>query len=110
MVRPVMPFLEYMANYDYIAEALCENRDRPYLECNGKCYLEKQLNETSNDSHNHNAPAPKIDLKDYPVSLVQVLDEEISEQEEFLSENHRYSNITLQEFRNTFDKPPALSV
>jgi hypothetical protein len=27
-----------------IAKTLCENRDKPQLKCNGKCYLRKQLN------------------------------------------------------------------
>ena len=48
MVRPVMPIIEYYANYEYIATVLCENKDKPYLECNGKCYLSKELQETKN--------------------------------------------------------------
>ncbi|WP_310590593.1 hypothetical protein [Dyadobacter sp. 3J3] len=30
-------------NRDYIAKILCENRDKPKLHCNGKCYLAKIL-------------------------------------------------------------------
>jgi len=30
-------------NRTYIAKVLCENRDRPKLNCNGKCYLAKKL-------------------------------------------------------------------
>ena len=30
-------------NRNYIARVLCENRDRPQLNCNGKCYLAKKL-------------------------------------------------------------------
>lgn len=33
----------YHANKDYIARVLCENRDKPQLNCDGKCYLAKQL-------------------------------------------------------------------
>jgi hypothetical protein len=33
----------YHANRDYIAKALCENRSRPELHCDGKCYLAKKL-------------------------------------------------------------------
>ncbi|MFD2570061.1 hypothetical protein ACFSUS_05405 [Spirosoma soli] len=33
----------YHANKDYIARVLCENRDRPELHCDGKCYLAKKL-------------------------------------------------------------------
>ncbi|MDQ6477606.1 hypothetical protein [Dyadobacter sp. LHD-138] len=30
-------------NRDYIARVLCENRDKPQLNCDGKCYLAKKL-------------------------------------------------------------------
>lgn len=30
-------------NRTYIAKVLCENRARPQLNCNGKCYLAKKL-------------------------------------------------------------------
>lgn len=43
--RPLWPLVEYAVNYDYIVEKLCENKDKPEMECNGKCYLTKQLAE-----------------------------------------------------------------
>jgi hypothetical protein len=33
----------YHANKEYIARVLCQNRDKPQLHCDGKCYLAKQL-------------------------------------------------------------------
>ena len=30
-------------NKNYIASELCENRDKPMMHCNGKCYLMKKL-------------------------------------------------------------------
>ena len=33
----------YRVNQDYIAKNLCENRDKPMLNCNGQCYLAKKL-------------------------------------------------------------------
>nr|WP_255749311.1 hypothetical protein [Gramella crocea] len=43
--RPLWPLVEYAVNYDYIVDKLCENKDKPEMECNGKCYLTKQLAE-----------------------------------------------------------------
>jgi|SRR5690554_6472779 len=43
LIKPLWPLAEYLVNYDYIVENLCENRDRPFLNCDGKCYLAKQL-------------------------------------------------------------------
>jgi predicted NACHT family NTPase len=33
----------YEVNQKYIAEKLCENRDKPWLNCNGRCYLMKKI-------------------------------------------------------------------
>lgn len=30
-------------NRNYIASKLCENRNKPWLHCNGKCYLLKKI-------------------------------------------------------------------
>jgi hypothetical protein len=35
----------YQINKTYIARVLCENRDKPVLNCNGKCFLAKKLKE-----------------------------------------------------------------
>lgn len=42
-VRSYLPLLDYVINYDYISTQLCENRNKPELLCNGKCYLKKEL-------------------------------------------------------------------
>lgn len=33
----------WLANRAYISSTLCENRDRPEMHCDGKCYLKKKL-------------------------------------------------------------------
>jgi len=38
-VRPLVPIMIYYANYEYISTELCENKDKPEMECNGRCYL-----------------------------------------------------------------------
>lgn len=35
----------YSANKDYIAKNLCENKNKPSMHCNGKCFLAKKLRE-----------------------------------------------------------------
>lgn len=37
------PVVEYVVNYDYIVNVLCENKDKPEMQCNGKCHLTKEL-------------------------------------------------------------------
>lgn len=33
----------YVLRQDFIAEHLCVNRDKPEMDCHGKCHLRKQL-------------------------------------------------------------------
>ena len=43
LFKPFWPVVEYVVNYDYIVNVLCENKDKPELQCNGKCYLMTKL-------------------------------------------------------------------
>lgn len=69
--RPLMPYVDYYMNYDYIAEQLCENRNKPVLACNGKCYLSKELaNTQTEDQQGREQNLPKIDMEKIPVSTI----------------------------------------
>ena len=37
----------FQLNKNYIAARLCENRNKPWLHCNGKCYLMKKLRQAA---------------------------------------------------------------
>jgi hypothetical protein len=47
VLKPILPVLEYVFNYDYIVKELCENKAKPELKCNGKCHLMKELAKAS---------------------------------------------------------------
>ena len=47
-------FISFKANQDFIAKVLCINKDKPELQCNGKCHLAKELNKT--ESKDQNSP------------------------------------------------------
>ena len=36
-------YVNFKLNQDFIAEVLCINKDKPVSNCNGNCYLSKQL-------------------------------------------------------------------
>lgn len=106
MFRPLLPIMEYYSNYNYIATVLCENRDKPYLECNGKCYLAKRLNEVNNNRTNPKSTVPQIDFDKYPVSPLDQFSYKFKNLEE--NDTHRFSfnKFTLQDFYNPLLKPP----
>jgi hypothetical protein len=47
LLKPVIPVMGYIINYDYIIKELCENKAKPELKCNGKCHLMSELAKAS---------------------------------------------------------------
>lgn len=47
LIKPILPVLDYVVNYEYVSSVLCENKDKPALKCNGKCHLMKELAKAS---------------------------------------------------------------
>lgn len=43
MMAVPLVYVDYSLRKDYIIKNLCENRFRPDLHCNGKCYLAKRV-------------------------------------------------------------------
>ncbi len=42
---PLAYYAYYYTNQDFFAAVFCENKEKPQLQCKGKCYLNKQLKE-----------------------------------------------------------------
>jgi mRNA-degrading endonuclease RelE of RelBE toxin-antitoxin system len=65
LFKPMMPYIEYSLNKKYIAKNLCINKNKPKSHCNGKCYLEKQLKQSSeNDDFKDTGNSKKNKTKD----------------------------------------------
>lgn len=67
LFKPILPVLEYCVNYDYIVTELCENKDKPKLECNGKCHLKKEL------AHEAQSENPKSNEQNTPILTLELL-------------------------------------
>ncbi len=44
--------VNYLVNVSEITELFCVNKEKPQLQCNGKCHLASQLIETEKDENN----------------------------------------------------------
>ena len=49
-------YLNFKVNQEYISKELCENREVPKMNCNGKCYLAKQLQKQEKKEKEEKAP------------------------------------------------------
>lgn len=61
-------WIEYKFNQDFISEVLCINKDRPMLNCDGKCYLSQKLKEAE-ATEQQSAPPTSQEKHDQVPSL-----------------------------------------
>ncbi len=61
-------YMGFEANKGYIAKELCENRDKPEMHCNGKCYLMKKLKQAQDKEQKQERQSQKLQVQDAVVS------------------------------------------
>ncbi|MEY8758604.1 hypothetical protein [Chryseobacterium tongliaoense] len=104
-VRPILPLVNYVVNYDYIVKNLCENRNIPQSTCKGKCYVEKELAKTEKQSNN--SQTIKISGLDVFLSNEIFSFSPNNEPDILIKTNNRgYLNFHLSEFSNRIFHPP----
>jgi hypothetical protein len=98
----------FRLNRDYIARVLCENRERPQLKCNGKCYLakmlKKQQDKQDKDTTETVRNLPVLQLFSQALILFRFMDKEWKEKK--ISFNpYQFSRYPSPKFRLL--KPPC---
>jgi hypothetical protein len=70
LTKPMWPVVEYVVNYDYIVKVLCENKDKPEMQCNGKCHLTKELAKEAGaeDKNPLNGKTSKTEIPQFIIS------------------------------------------
>jgi hypothetical protein len=61
LCKPFCPLAGYTLNKAYIAQTLCENKNKPELQCEGKCHLAKEITKAHDAGEKESKPvAPRI--------------------------------------------------
>ena len=63
----------YLVQYNYYAEVLCENRDKPEMECNGKCALMEELDKADAGNSEQAPSFPNLKTLEVPAILTNDL-------------------------------------
>lgn len=66
-------YVGFQFNKNYIAANLCENRDKPVLQCNGKCYLSKKLKQEAEKEKSQERQAKKSNFHEANITEKLVL-------------------------------------
>lgn len=84
-------------------EKLCENKDKPELQCNGKCHLKKVV---ENNTNNDKEPIKAVNLKDITLFVVEFMKYDFNR---VLFKNvplGNYSNLYTFSLIDSLDRPP----
>ena len=58
-------YVGYELNKTYISTTLCENKDKPELQCNGKCYLKKKISQADKQEQRQERTGSKSFFSDH---------------------------------------------
>ena len=104
-MRVSITYAYYYLDMTDFVERLCENKDAPELECNGKCHLKKvaQKNNTNDD-----VPFKEINIKEITLFVVNQdnfnLIKIFKKSDQIIS----YTNLYAYTLNNCLDHPPQV--
>ncbi|RVU24780.1 hypothetical protein EOJ36_07135 [Sandaracinomonas limnophila] len=100
----------YQVNRDFIAKNLCVNKDKPKMNCNGHCYLAKQLKAAEEKETKSNSEKlekmPELVLFVQKNQVIEILHFDPIKSEN----NFYYSNFYNFQITSGLAKPPNFSV
>jgi hypothetical protein len=93
-------------NQKYIAAKLCENRDKPWLNCKGRCYLMKKVKQAEEKERSSERQIEKSLFQDacFPVSFTFTFHAQLLQQ---LPE--RYQTMQPQQVSQSLLRPPRVA-
>ena len=96
-------------NQTEIAETLCENKDKPALNCNGKCVLSKKLAAAEKEEQQL-PPKSNFKIKLEPTTL-ETVDTRLSIEPFYISQRHSVFSESIWYTSFSFDvfHPPKMS-
>lgn len=94
-------------NIDAVAfiERLCENKDKPELECNGKCHLKKVA---ENNANNDKEPAKSVNFKETTLFVVELMKYDFIKISFKNNQLGNYNNLYAFSLVDSFDRPPQV--
>jgi hypothetical protein len=110
-LKPILPVAEYAINYDYISKVLCINKEKPKLQCNGKCHLMKEMAKASENEKPINSNKKDNSKQEIEVLFFQNLPSLLAEQIYFdntTSIGNHYSNLYFHMNSCSVFHPPTI--
>jgi len=96
----------YQLNKDFISSTLCENKSKPELQCDGKCFMKKQLKAT--DESQSKTPITNKDFQEiiFFCSHSEIILTQLNRSSDLCFENYIHTKYTSPHFP-IFQPPKA---
>ena len=104
-LRVTVIFAYYELDPIGFIEKLCENKDKPELQCNGKCHLKKVA---ESNSENQQEPAKSTTIKDITLFVINKLEYNLSKTIKTENKNFTYNNLYAFSSIYQIDRPPQV--
>ena len=88
-------------------EKLCENKDKPELQCNGKCQLKKV---TDTNTENQKTPFTYSSLKEITLFVVNKIKFDFIKLNTRLKNQFEYNNLYAFLCIDKIDRPPKVNI
>ena len=111
-LKPILPVLDYIVNYEYISTVLCENKDKPELKCCGKCHLKKELANASEGEKPNSADKKESSKQEVEILFFQEIKCLVVEQIYFYNKNlidDNYANLYFYTVSCSVFHPPTIA-
>jgi hypothetical protein len=102
--RVYQPYLTYQINYEYISSVLCINKEKPEVECHGKCHLTKELKKVAEEESQKTSITRSSQMEEFPIEELTALSRNL-----FLLEEIKhvvYLNKEYAASQNISNPPP----
>lgn len=105
MIRISFTFVYYKLDPIGFIEELCENKDKPELQCNGKCHLKKVAQTTGNE----NEPVKIVNFEELLLFKQDITDYKLQTNLYSLKlENFTYLNLYKFSYKSSCFHPPQV--
>lgn len=102
-IRVSLTYAYYELDPIGFIEKLCENKDKPELQCNGNCQLKKVA---ENSTNNQQEPAKSTTLKEITLFVVSKMEFTLSKIKKAENNNFKYKNLYAFSSIHNIDRPP----
>ncbi|TRX59077.1 hypothetical protein FNH22_11150 [Fulvivirga sp. M361] len=93
-------YLDFNVRRDYIAKALCINRDQPITMCGGKCYLDTNLGKVSENQDKKSAGTQRgVEISFFSQELMSLISSllPVEREKEYMSYDSAFSPSSFYE-------------